>query len=123
MLQNQPAPANAETEHLVLASNGVRVNAIAPGWFVTELNQEYLLSKAGAVIRRKIPAGRFEEDGDRDGPLLLLTSDAGRFIVGATIVVDGGQIIALEVSDEHLISARRQFDLLFQLALRGEQIE
>ena len=42
-----------------------------------------------------MPVGRFGEDGDLDGALLLLVSDAGRYIAGATIVVDGGQMIAL----------------------------
>ncbi len=80
---------------LELAFRGIRVNAIAPGWFVTELNREYLLSEAGTELKRAIPVGRFGEDGDLDGVLLLLASDAGRFIAGATIVVDGGQLVAL----------------------------
>lgn len=78
-----------------LASKGIRVNAIAPGWFVTELNGEYLTSAAGAAVKREIPVGRFGEDGDLDGVLLLLASDAGRYIAGTTIVVDGGQMLAL----------------------------
>jgi 3-oxoacyl-[acyl-carrier protein] reductase len=80
---------------LELAFKGIRVNAIAPGWFVTELNREYLASEAGAKLKREIPVGRFGQDGDLDGAILLLVSDAGRFIVGATIVVDGGQMVAL----------------------------
>ncbi len=78
-----------------LAFKGVRVNAIAPGWFVTELNDTYLLSEAGEAIKREIPMGRFGNDGDLDGALLLLASDAGRFITGATIVVDGGQVVTI----------------------------
>jgi 3-oxoacyl-[acyl-carrier protein] reductase len=80
---------------LELAFKGIRVNAIAPGWFVTELNRDYLMSEAGAKITRDIPVGRFGEDGDLDGALLLLASDAGRYIAGTTIVVDGGQMVAL----------------------------
>ena len=80
---------------LELAFKGVRVNAIAPGWFVTDINREYLTSEEGAAIKREIPVGRFGEDGDLDGALLLLASDAGRYIAGATIVVDGGQMVAL----------------------------
>ena len=80
---------------LELAYKGVRVNAIAPGWIVTELNREYLESPQGAAIKREIPVGRFGEARDLDGALLLLASDAGRFIAGATIVVDGGQMVAL----------------------------
>jgi NAD(P)-dependent dehydrogenase (short-subunit alcohol dehydrogenase family) len=80
---------------LELAFKGIRVNAIAPGWFMTELNREYLMSEAGEKIKRDIPVGRFGEDGDLDGALLLLASEAGRYIAGATIVVDGGQMVAL----------------------------
>ncbi|HET7022680.1 MAG TPA: SDR family NAD(P)-dependent oxidoreductase, partial [Xanthobacteraceae bacterium] len=80
---------------LELAFKGVRVNAIAPGWIVTDLNREYLASEAGAAIKREIPVGRFGEERDLDGALLLLVSDAGRFIAGTTIVVDGGQMVAL----------------------------
>ena len=80
---------------LELAFKGVRVNAIAPGWIVTDLNRDYLMSEQGAAIKREIPVGRFGEERDLDGALLLLVSDAGRFIAGATIVVDGGQMVAL----------------------------
>jgi 3-oxoacyl-[acyl-carrier protein] reductase len=80
---------------LELAFKGIRVNAIAPGWFVTDLNRKFLTSEDGARITHAIPVGRFGEDGDLDGALLLLASDAGRFIAGATIVVDGGQSVAL----------------------------
>jgi 3-oxoacyl-[acyl-carrier protein] reductase len=80
---------------LELAFKGVRVNAIAPGWIVTELNRDYLMSEQGAAIKREIPVGRFGEARDLDGALLLLVSDAGRFMAGSTIVVDGGQMVAL----------------------------
>ncbi len=80
---------------LELAFKGIRVNAIAPGWFMTDLNRDYLTSEAGDKLKREIPVGRFGQDGDLDGAILLLVSDAGRFIVGATIVVDGGQMVAL----------------------------
>jgi 3-oxoacyl-[acyl-carrier protein] reductase len=80
---------------LELAFKGIRVNAMAPGWIVTELNRDYLLSERGAAIKREIPVGRFGEERDLDGVLLLLVSDAGRFIAGTTIVVDGGQMVAL----------------------------
>jgi 3-oxoacyl-[acyl-carrier protein] reductase len=80
---------------LELAFKGIRVNAIAPGWIMTELNRGYLESERGAALKRDIPIGRFGEERDLDGPLLLLVSDAGRFITGATIVADGGQMVAL----------------------------
>src|ERR1039457_4698262 len=78
-----------------LAFKGVRVNAIAPGWFVTEINDKFLAGEAGEALKRAIPAGRFGKDGDLDGALLLLASDAGSYISGATIVVDGGQVVMI----------------------------
>jgi 3-oxoacyl-[acyl-carrier protein] reductase len=80
---------------LELAFKGIRVNAIAPGWIVTEMNRDYLAGERGAALKREIPMGRFGEPGDLDGPLLLLASDAGRYVTGATIVADGGQVVAL----------------------------
>jgi 3-oxoacyl-[acyl-carrier protein] reductase len=80
---------------LELASHGIRVNAIAPGWIVTNLNRDYLAGERGAAILQDIPLGRFGETRDLDGTLLLLCSDAGRFITGTTIVVDGGQVIGM----------------------------
>jgi NAD(P)-dependent dehydrogenase (short-subunit alcohol dehydrogenase family) len=74
----------------------VRVNAIAPGWFVTEINDTYLNSEAGEAIKREIPMGRFGKEGDLDGALLLLASDAGSYITGATLVVDGGQVVQIK---------------------------
>jgi 3-oxoacyl-[acyl-carrier protein] reductase len=79
---------------LELAVNGIRVNAIAPGWIVTDLNRDYLASERGTAIKRDIPLGRFGEERDLDGVLLLLASDAGRYMTGTTIVVDGGQLTA-----------------------------
>jgi 3-oxoacyl-[acyl-carrier protein] reductase len=80
---------------LELAFKGIRVNAIAPGWIATEMNRDYLMSERGAALKREIPVGRFGEPRDLDGPLLLLVSDAGRYVTGATIVADGGQVVAL----------------------------
>jgi NAD(P)-dependent dehydrogenase (short-subunit alcohol dehydrogenase family) len=81
---------------LELAFKGVRVNAIAPGWFVTEINRSFLESEKGEAMKRTIPMGRFGSDGDLDGALLLLASKAGAYMTGATIVVDGGQVVALD---------------------------
>jgi 3-oxoacyl-[acyl-carrier protein] reductase len=79
-----------------LAFKGVRVNAIAPGWFITEINDKYLESEAGLALKREIPMGRFGNTGDLDGALLLLVSDAGAYMAGATIVVDGGQSVQIK---------------------------
>ena len=79
---------------LELASRGIRVNAIAPGYIETELNRDFLRSPAGESIAKRIPLRRFGLPGDLDGALLLLASDAGAYITGATIVVDGGHGLA-----------------------------
>jgi NAD(P)-dependent dehydrogenase (short-subunit alcohol dehydrogenase family) len=76
------------------ARKGVRVNAIAPGWIVTEINREFLAGE-GAGKTKQIPAGRFGEECDLDGAFLLLASNAGRYMAGSVIVVDGGQMLAL----------------------------
>jgi NAD(P)-dependent dehydrogenase (short-subunit alcohol dehydrogenase family) len=76
-----------------LSFKGVRVNAIAPGYIVTEINDEYLKSRPD--MTRNIPVGRLGETRDLDGALLLLASDAGRFMAGTTVTVDGGQILAI----------------------------
>jgi len=80
-----------------LAFKGIRVNAIAPGWIETEINRDYLASERGSAMKRRIPMGRFGETRDLDGPLLLLASDAGRYMTGAIVVADGGQVVALRV--------------------------
>src|SRR6266700_3819990 len=84
-----------EAARRLLAGKAMRVNAIAPGRLATVLNREYLASERGAAIKREIPLGRFGEERDLDGVLLLLASDAGRFMTGATVVVDGGQLVAV----------------------------
>jgi NAD(P)-dependent dehydrogenase (short-subunit alcohol dehydrogenase family) len=84
------------TEALALewAPIGVRVNALAPGYIETDLNREFLASPAGQSIARRVPQRRFGAPADLDGALLLLASDAGRYITGTTIGVDGGHALA-----------------------------
>lgn len=73
------------------ARHGVRVNAIAPGWFTTDLTRDFLESDTGSeYVRRNTPMGRPGRLNELDGALLLLASDLGSFITGQTIVVDGG---------------------------------
>jgi gluconate 5-dehydrogenase len=69
---------------------GIRVNAIAPGWFPTEMS-EYSLSHAGELLVGRIPLGRFGEPAEIKGAIALLASRAGSFITGTTVMVDGGQ--------------------------------
>lgn len=79
---------------LEVAKWGVRVNALAPGYISTELNAEFLNSPAGERLKSRIPQQRFGQPEDLDGPLLLLASDAGRFITGAVLAVDGGHLVS-----------------------------
>ncbi|TDB91413.1 SDR family oxidoreductase [Actinomadura sp. KC216] len=73
------------------ADEGIRVNAIAPGWFPSELTEEMFADeKAMRWLRRNTPMRRPGRLAELDGPLLLLAGDAGGFITGQTIAVDGG---------------------------------
>jgi NAD(P)-dependent dehydrogenase (short-subunit alcohol dehydrogenase family) len=73
------------------ARHGVRVNAIAPGWFESDLTSEFLRSDQGAqYVRRNAPMGRPGRLEELDGVLLLLASDLSSYITGQTIAVDGG---------------------------------
>ncbi len=76
-----------------LARNGSRVKALAPGYIETELNAEFFRSKAGEEVIRRIPQRRLGRPEDLDGPLLLLASDASRYMTGAVLVVDGGHSV------------------------------
>ncbi len=78
---------------LELAGKGVRVNAICPGYFATEMNSDYLNSSAGQAYLADTPAGRMGELPELDGALLLLASDAGSFINGVALPVDGGHLL------------------------------
>lgn len=79
---------------LELARYQIRVNAILPGYVVTDLNREFLDSEAGQKLRARIPTRRFGQLEDLDGPLLLLASDAGRHMTGAVLAVDGGHLVS-----------------------------
>ncbi|MCC6870184.1 MAG: SDR family oxidoreductase [Burkholderiales bacterium] len=84
----------SEALALEWAMHGIRVNAIAPGYVVTNLNRAFLTSPAGETMIKRIPLRRFGEPADLDGALLLLASDAGRYLTGSTITVDGGHTLA-----------------------------
>lgn len=73
-----------------LAPDNIQVNAIAPGWFPTKMSQG-LLDQVGGKLLARTPAGRFGTDEDIRGVALFLASKASDYIVGQTIVVDGGQ--------------------------------
>lgn len=79
---------------LELARYGIRVNAIAPGYFKTEMNDDYFDSDKGqAYIRDAVPMRRLGNLQELEGPFLLLASDAGAFMTGAVLAVDGGHVV------------------------------
>jgi NAD(P)-dependent dehydrogenase (short-subunit alcohol dehydrogenase family) len=70
---------------------GIRVNALAPGYIVTDLNRAWFESDAAEYLIRNIPMRRTGNLEELTVPLLLLASDAGGFMTGSIVVVDGGQ--------------------------------
>jgi NAD(P)-dependent dehydrogenase (short-subunit alcohol dehydrogenase family) len=76
------------------ARYGIRVNALAPGYFATELNDDFFESEAGQALIKRVPQRRLGQLSELDGPLLLLISDAGSFMTGSVVVVDGGHLVS-----------------------------
>lgn len=79
---------------LELARHGIRVNALLPGYVVTDFNRDFLESEAGDRLRMRVPGRRFVELADLDGPLLLLASEAGAAMTGACVAVDRGHLVS-----------------------------
>ncbi len=78
-----------------LGRHGIRVNAIAPGWFVTQINADFLTSEAGEAYMRRTPARRAGRIEELIGPAILLASHAGSFVNGAILPVDGAHSASL----------------------------
>lgn len=76
------------------AGQGIRVNALCPGYFETDINRGFLASKSGQAMVARIPQRRVGQFEDLDGALLLLASDAGRYMTGTELVVDGGHMVS-----------------------------
>ena len=77
-----------------LARYDIRVNAIAPGYVVTDFNRDFLMSEAGLKLAARVPMKRVAQVEDLGGALLLLASPASAYVTGACIAVDGGHGVA-----------------------------
>lgn len=98
----QVAPYNASKAGLIhltralameWARHRIRVNAICPGYIETEMNSDFWKTPAGQRLIDRIPQRRIGQPGHLDGALLLLASEAGSFMTGSVITVDGGHTV------------------------------
>lgn len=78
---------------LELARYQIRVNAIAPGYVETEMNRDFFQTETGQRMIKRIPQRQLGQVEDLLGPVLLLASDASRYMTGSVIAVDGGHLV------------------------------
>ena len=76
------------------ARDGIRVNALCPGYIETDINRTFFASEAGVRLIERIPQRRLGKPEELDGALLLLASEAGSYMTGCTIEVDGGHLVS-----------------------------
>lgn len=76
------------------ARQGIRVNALCPGYIETPINAAFFATDAGQALIRRIPQRRLGRLSDLDAPLLLLASDRSAFMTGAVVAVDGGHLVS-----------------------------
>lgn len=88
--------ALTRTMALELARDKIRVNALAPGYISTELNESFWETEGGKRMIAHVPFRRLGQPSELDGPLLLLASRAGSFMTGSTLTVDGGHLLPTE---------------------------
>ncbi len=79
---------------LELARYRIRVNALCPGYIETDLNRDFFASDAGKALIKRIPQRRLGRAEELEGALLLLCSDAGSYMTGAVLAVDGGHLVS-----------------------------
>lgn len=82
-----------KTLALEWARYNIQVNALCPGYFLTDLNREFFQAPAGQKVINKIPQRRVADPREIRGVTLLLASDASSFMTGSVIVLDGGHIL------------------------------
>lgn len=99
----QVAPYNASKAGLIhltkalameWARYDIRINAICPGYIETEMNRDFWSTPAGQRLIDRIPQRRIGQPEHLDGALLLLASDAGTFMTGSVLTVDGGHTVS-----------------------------
>ena len=74
------------------ARYGIRVNAMAPGYFETEINSDFVATDAAAAMIKRVPMRRLGQIDELSGPLVLLASDASTYMTGSIVTVDGGHL-------------------------------
>jgi len=74
------------------ARHGIRVNALAPGYILTDLNRDFFETEPGKAMIRRVPMRRLGKEADLDGAILLLSTDASSWMTGEVITVDGGHL-------------------------------
>ena len=78
---------------LELAGNRIRVNALAPGYIDTEINHDFWSTAGGEKLAMRIPQRRVGAESDLDGAIMLLASNASRYMTGSVVTVDGGFLL------------------------------
>lgn len=98
-LQTSYAVSKAGVTHMTkimaleLMRHNIRVNAIAPGYFDTEMGGAFFATEKGQKYLKTIPSRRLGKVSELEGPLLLLASEASSFMTGTTLIVDGGHLV------------------------------
>ncbi|HTN97088.1 MAG TPA: SDR family oxidoreductase [Nordella sp.] len=78
----------------VAACDGIRVNALCPGYIETDINRRFFASEAGQALIRRIPQRQPGKPDELDGALLPLCAEAGSYITGSAIAIDGGHLVS-----------------------------
>jgi NAD(P)-dependent dehydrogenase (short-subunit alcohol dehydrogenase family) len=93
--------AKAGLDHLTrvmaveLARQNIRVNSLAPGYILTDLNRAFFETEPGKALTARVPMRRLGLPDDLTGALLFLASDASKYVTGQVLVVDGGHSVAV----------------------------